>query len=73
MGLTKVVYSSLIRNFANEKQRVNFYSSCLDALYFSNSVKYQLSEKLKTRKYEAEQIFSNGFDGWRIVGHKLCK
>jgi len=39
MGLTKVVYSSLIRNFANEKQRVNFYSSCMDSLYFSNLVK----------------------------------
>ena len=25
MGLTKVVYSSLIRNFAIEKQRVDFF------------------------------------------------
>ena len=31
MGLTKVVYSSLIRNFAIEKQRVDFYSSCSDS------------------------------------------
>ena len=33
MGLTKVVYSSLIRNFAIEKQRVNLNSSCIDAVY----------------------------------------
>ena len=30
-NLTKVVYSSLIRNFAIEKQRVDFYSSCSDS------------------------------------------
>jgi len=33
MGLTKVVYSSLIRNFAIGKQRVDFYSSCSDSWY----------------------------------------
>ena len=39
MGLTKVVYSSLIRNFANEKQRVNFFFIVYGFIIFSNLVK----------------------------------